>query len=243
MHACEPGVAEYQLAATLHHVYGWAGMHWAYPTIVGAGENGCILHYTENTSVIEHGDLVLIDSGAENAGYAGDITRTFPANGRFTSAQRALYDIVLAANEAGIAACQPGAPANAPHLAARDVLVDGLIALGLLGGDRESAIESESYRVFFMHGTSHFLGMDVHDVGAYKQAGEWRVLEPGMVLTVEPGLYVAPDCSEAPAAYRGMGIRIEDDVLITCAGPDVLTGDVVKKPDDIETLMSEATPT
>ncbi len=243
MHACEPGVAEYQLAATLHHVYGWAGMHWAYPTIVGAGENGCILHYTENTSVIEHGDLVLIDSGAENAGYAGDITRTFPANGRFTSAQRALYDIVLAANEAGIAACQAGALANAPHLAARDVLIDGLIALGLLGDDRESVIESEAYRVFFMHGTSHFLGMEVHDVGAYKQAGEWRALEPGMVLTVEPGLYVAPDCAEAPAAYRGMGIRIEDDVLITRDGPDVLTGDVVKKPDDIETLMSEASPT
>ena len=240
MQTARPGITEYQLAATLHHVYGWAGMHWAYPTIVGAGENGCILHYVENAAEIVDGDLVLIDSGAENAGYAGDITRTFPANGRFSTAQRQLYDVVLAANEAGIAACQAGAPANAPHLAARDVLIEGMLSLGLLEGTLESVVESEAYRAFFMHGTSHFLGMDVHDVGAYKQDGEWRTLASGMVLTVEPGLYIAPDAEQAPAAYRGLGIRVEDDVVITENGPEVLTSDVPKTPEAIEALMAEA---
>jgi Xaa-Pro aminopeptidase len=194
---------------------------------------------TSKTAQIGHSDLVLIDAGAEYRGYAGDITRTFPVNGRFTQPQRALYDIVLAANEAAIAACQPGAPANAPHQAALAVLVDGLIELGFLEGSREAMIEDERYRDYFMHGTSHWLGMDVHDVGAYKIGGDWRALEPGMVLTIEPGLYVRPDAEAAPEAYRGLGIRVEDDVVITDAGHEVLTGDVPKAPAAIEALMAK----
>lgn len=237
MQAAAPGVFEYQLEATLHHVYGLYGMHWAYPTIVGAGDNGCILHYVENASALADGDLVLIDSGAEYRGYAGDITRTFPANGRFSERQRQVYDIVLAANQAAIAACEPGVPANAPHQAALDVLVDGLIELGFIDGPGDQAIEDGAYREFFMHGTSHWLGMDVHDVGAYKQDGEWRALEPGMTLTVEPGLYIRPETEHAPAEYQGIGIRVEDDVIITETGHEVTTGDVPKQPDDIEALM------
>ncbi|RJS92418.1 M24 family metallopeptidase [Salinisphaera sp. Q1T1-3] len=238
MQAAEPGVMEYQLEATLHYVYGLAGMHWAYPTIVGAGANGCILHYIENAAPLADGDLVLIDSGAEYRGYAGDITRTFPANGRFSDVQRRLYDIVLAANEAGIAACTVGAPASAPHQAALAVLVDGLIALGFVTGDRQTVIENERYKPFFMHGTSHWLGMDVHDVGAYKKDGEWRPLAAGMVLTIEPGLYVPPGSEGIDEAYWGIGIRVEDDVVITDDGPEVLTGDVPKTPDRIEALMA-----
>lgn len=237
MQAAAPGVFEYQLEATLHHVYGLHGMSWAYPTIVGAGDNGCILHYVENASALTDGDLVLIDSGAEYRGYAGDITRTFPANGRFSERQREIYDIVLAANEAAIAACEPGVPANTPHQTALGVLVDGLIELGFIDGPRQQAIEDESYREFFMHGTSHWLGMDVHDVGAYKQNGEWRLLEPGMTLTVEPGLYVRPETEHAPADYWGIGIRVEDDIIITETGHEVMTGDVPKQPGDIEALM------
>jgi Xaa-Pro aminopeptidase len=238
MHPAAPGAWEYQLAAAIHYEFECDGMTWAYPSIVGAGANACVLHYIENSARLKDGDLVLIDAGAEYRGYAGDITRTFPANGRFSRPQRALYDIVLAANTAAIAACRPGAPANAPHQAARAVLVDGLIELGLLAGSREEAIESESYRDYFMHGTSHWLGMDVHDVGAYKIDGDWRALEPGMALTIEPGLYVRPDDEAAPMAYRGIGIRVEDDVVITDEGYEVLTGDVPKAPEAIEALMA-----
>lgn len=237
MQAAAPGVYEYQLEATLHHCYGLYGMHWAYPTIVGAGDNGCILHYVENASRLADGDLVLIDSGAEYRGYAGDITRTFPANGRFSARQREIYDVVLAANEAAIAACQPGVPANTPHETALGVLVDGLIDLQLLNGPREQAIRDEAYREFFMHGTSHWLGMDVHDVGYYKKNGEWRDLEPGMTLTIEPGLYVRPYTEHAPADYWGIGVRVEDDVIITDNGHEVMTADVPKQPDEIEALM------
>lgn len=237
MQAAAPGVFEYQLEATLHHVYGLHGMAWAYPTIVGAGDNGCILHYVENASALADGDLVLIDSGAEYRGYAGDITRTFPANGRFSERQREIYDIVLAANQAAIAACKPGVPANTPHQTALRVLVDGLIALGFIEGPRAQAIEDETYREFFMHGTSHWLGMDVHDVGDYKKDGEWRLLEPGMTLTVEPGLYIRPQSEHAPADYWGIGIRVEDDIIITETGHEVMTGDVPKQPDEIEALM------
>ncbi|WP_423823611.1 Xaa-Pro aminopeptidase [Salinisphaera sp. SPP-AMP-43] len=240
MQAAAPGVYEYQLEATLHYVYGLNGMHWAYPTIVGAGANGCVLHYVENAAEIADGDLVLIDSGAEYRGYAGDITRTFPANGRFSEAQRRVYDIVLAANEAGIAACRAGNKANASHQAALHVLVDGLLELGFVSGDRESVIADESYKRFFMHGTSHWLGMDVHDVGVYKQAGEWRELEPGMVLTVEPGLYIPPGTEGVDKNYWGIGIRVEDDVVVTRGEPEIMTGDVPKAPAEIEALMREA---
>lgn len=240
MQAVAPGVYEYQLEATLHYVYGLNGMHWAYPTIVGAGANGCVLHYVENAAEIADGDLVLIDSGAEYRGYAGDITRTFPANGRFSEAQRRVYDIVLAANEAGIAACRAGNKANASHQAALHVLVDGLLELGFVCGDRESVIADESYKRFFMHGTSHWLGMDVHDVGLYKQAGEWRELEPGMVLTVEPGLYIPPGTEGVDKNYWGIGIRVEDDVVVTRGEPEIMTNDVPKAPTEIEALMREA---
>lgn len=240
MRAVVPGAYEYQLAAVIHYAFEIEGMTWAYPTIVGAGRNACVLHYIENASPIADGDLVLIDAGAEYRGYAGDITRTFPANGRFSDAQRQLYEIVLAANEAGIAAARPGEPANAPHQAALRVLVDGLITLGLCQGSIDEVIEDESYREYFMHGTSHWLGMDVHDVGDYKTDDQWCVLEPGMALTVEPGLYVRSDSDNAPSAYWGIGIRIEDDVVITAQGCDVLTGDVPKTVEAIEALMADA---
>lgn len=237
MRVAAPGVYEYQLEATLHHVYGLDGMHWAYPTIVGAGANGCVLHYVENAAPLADGDLVLIDSGAEYRGYAGDITRTFPANGRFTDTQREIYDIVLAANEAAIAACHAGEMADAPHRTALNVLVDGLLALGFVSGDRESVIDNESYKAFFMHGTSHWLGLDVHDVGDYKKAGEWRDLEPGMVLTVEPGLYIPPGTQGVDERYWGIGVRVEDDVIITTGEPEITTSDVPKAADAIEALM------
>ncbi|WP_324996928.1 aminopeptidase P N-terminal domain-containing protein [Salinisphaera sp.] len=239
MRAAAPGVYEYQLAATLHYVYGLDGMQWAYPTIVGAGANACVLHYVENAAALAEGDLVLIDSGAEYRGYAGDITRTFPANGRFTAAQREIYDIVLAANEAAIAACRAGAKANAPHRTALDVLVDGLLELGLVAGDRESVLEDESYKTFFMHGTSHWLGMDVHDVGRYKTHGDWRDLEPGMVLTIEPGLYIPLGTEGVDERYWGIGVRIEDDVVITHDEPEVMTAAVPKAPEALEALMRE----
>jgi Xaa-Pro aminopeptidase len=239
MQAAAPGVFEYQLEATLHHCFGLHGLHWAYPTIVGAGENGCILHYVENASPLAAGDLVLIDSGAEYRGYAGDITRTFPANGCFSDCQREVYDIVLAANEAAIAACKPGVPANTPHETALGVLVDGLIERGLLAGPREQAIADETYREFFMHGTSHWLGMDVHDVGRYKIDGEWRMLESGMTLTIEPGLYIRPNTEHASADYWGIGVRIEDDVIITDDGCEVITSDVPKQAERIEALMQQ----
>ena len=238
MQAVAPGVREYQLAAVLHYEFELDGMTWAYPSIVGSGANACVLHYIENADAIADGDLVLIDAGAEYRGYAGDITRTFPANGRFSEAQRALYEVVLAANSAAIAAARPGVPANAPHAAALDVLVDGLIELGLLEGSRDAIKDDERYRAFFMHGTSHWLGMDVHDVGDYKIDGEWRLLEPGMALTVEPGLYVPPGSEQAPARFHGTGIRIEDDIVITEDGCEVLTADVPKDADAIEALMA-----
>ncbi len=240
MQSVRPGMAEYELAATIHHCFEAAGSHWAYPTIVGAGDNACILHYTENAAVIEDGDLVLVDAGSEYGGYASDITRTFPANGRFGDAQRRLYDVVLAANQAGIEAARPGQLANAPHLAALEVIVDGLLELGLLVGERQEIIANGSYRPFFMHGTSHWLGMDVHDTGDYKEAGDWVTLAPGMTFTVEPGLYVPPETREVPAAYVGHGIRIEDDVLITNTGCEILTKDVPKTAEGVEQLMNQS---
>ncbi len=239
MHHAAPGMMEYQLAAILHYEFERDGMTWAYPSIVGGGENACVLHYIENSAPLADGDLVLIDAGAEYRGYASDITRTFPANGRFSEPQRALYDVVLAANRAAIEACVAGAPCNAPHEAALRALVAGLIELGLLEGSIDEAIEQETYRAWFMHGTSHWLGMDVHDVGDYKIDGQWRALGPGMTLTVEPGLYVAAG-SDADARFQGIGIRVEDNILVTEGAPEVLTDAVPKDPDAIEALMREA---
>uniref|UniRef100_UPI00258E0DA3 Xaa-Pro aminopeptidase n=1 Tax=uncultured Spongiibacter sp. TaxID=870896 RepID=UPI00258E0DA3 len=194
MRYCRPGVYEYQLEAEIQHEFAMAGARFpAYSSIVGSGKNGCILHYVENNSVIRDGELVLIDAGCEFEGYAADITRTFPANGRFNDEQRALYEVVLEAQLAAIEATQPGNHWNQPHEATVKVITEGLLRLGLLKGDLSELIETEAYKPFYMHRAGHWLGMDVHDVGDYRVQDQWRQLEPGMALTVEPGLYVAPD--------------------------------------------------
>lgn len=239
MRACRPGMAEYRLAAEIHHEFECAGMQWAYPSIVGGGANSCILHYIENTAILREGDLVLVDAGADNAGYAADITRTFPVGGRFSGPQRALYDLVLAAQRASIDAVRAGNPYDAFHATAVRVLTEGMIDLGLLEGERDDLIEQQAYRRFYMHGTGHWLGMDVHDVGAYRVDGEPRLLEPNMTLTVEPGLYVPPCAEGVDERFHGIGIRIEDDVRVTDGEPDVLTVDVPKEADEIEALMAE----
>ena len=237
MKACKPGMMEYELEASLIHSYRAEGGSHAFLPIVGGGENGCILHYTENNARLNDGDLVLIDSGAEVQGYAGDISRTFPVNGQFSSAQRELYDIVLEANLEGIAACKPGNHWNDPHDAAVRVLTKGLKNVGILKGSLNTLLKKEAYRPFYMHKTGHWLGLDVHDVGDYKVDGEWRLLEPGMCLTIEPGLYIGAGRG-IPKAYKNIGIRIEDDVLITAKGHEVTTSDVPKAPDEIEALMA-----
>lgn len=238
MEVCRPGMMEYELAAELEYVFKKSGCDsWAYPPIVAGGANACTLHYITNRDELKDGDLVLIDAGGELDYYAADITRTFPANGRYSDAQKTVYEIVLAAQHAAIAQAQPGNHWNAPHEAAVKVLVEGLIDLGLLSGGPEDNIEQGSYRRFFMHRTGHWLGMDVHDVGDYKIADDWRVLEPGMTLTVEPGLYIPGD-EDIDARYRHIGIRIEDDVLIQRKGNLVLSDAVPKAADDIEALMA-----
>lgn len=239
MQMVKPGMYEYQLEAELIHTFMAAGSRWpAYPSIVGAGENGCILHYTQNTAEIKDGDLILIDAGCELDYYASDITRTFPANGKFSPAQAQLYQLVLDANLAAIAAVKPGADWNTPHDVAVNILTQGLIELGLLTGRLDELIESGAYRQFFMHKTGHWLGMDVHDVGEYRIDGQSRILEEGMVLTIEPGLYVAPDDDSVDPQWRGIGIRIEDDIAVTKTGCKVLTANVVKEIDAIEALMA-----
>src|SRR5690606_30356196 len=204
----------------------------------GAGENACILHYTHNNAEIKDGDLILIDAGCELDYYASDITRTFPANGKFSAPQRKLYQLVLDANYAAIAQVKAGNHWNQPHEAAVRVLTEGLVKLGLLQGDVDELIEALAFRQFYMHKTGHWLGMDVHDVGEYRIDGEWRILEEGMVMTIEPGLYIAPDDETVDAQWRGIGIRIEDDVVVTKAGCQVLTSKVVKDMDAIEALMA-----
>lgn len=241
MQVCRPGMMEYQLDAEIQYCATLSGArHLAYPSIVGGGDNGCILHYIENNDVLNDGDLVLIDAGCELANYASDITRTFPVNGEFSKEQAALYDVVLEAQKAAFNEIAPGKDWNAFHLAAVRVLTEGLLAHGLLRGELEPLINSGAYQEFYMHRTGHWLGLDVHDVGDYRVGGEWRVLEPGMVLTVEPGLYVAPDNLNVEAKWRGIGIRIEDDVLVTENGYQVLTDGVPKERAEIEALMAEA---
>ncbi len=239
MRACKPGVYEYQLEAEIHHEFAINGARFpAYNTIVGGGDNGCILHYVDNSDALKDGDLVLIDAGCELDYYAADITRTFPVNGKFSKEQRVLYELTLKAQQAAIDAIKPGRHWNEPHEASVQVITEGLVELGLLLGDVPDLIESEAYKEFYMHRIGHWLGMDVHDVGDYRVGGEWRVLEPGMCMTVEPGIYVAPDNAGVDAKWRGIGIRIEDDVLITKEGCDVLTADVPKTVEDIEALMA-----
>ncbi len=241
MQTVHPGLYEYQLEAEyLHEFMIHGALHPAYPSIVGGGGNACILHYIENNRKLRDGDLVLVDAGAEYNCYASDITRTFPVNGKFTRDQQALYEIVLAAQLDAIAATQNGDHWNRPHEAALQVLVQGLVDLGVLEGDVDELIESGAYRPWFMHRTGHWIGLDVHDVGDYKIQDQWRVLEPGVVTTVEPGLYFHPADEQVPQRWRGMGIRIEDDVAVTKEGPDVLSKDVPKTVEDIEKLMADA---
>ena len=239
MEKCRPGLFEYQMEGEIHHEFNRHGARYpSYNTIVGGGENGCILHYTENESALRDGDLVLIDAGCEYQGYAGDITRTFPVNGKFSPAQRAIYDIVLESLETALRLYRPGTSMQEVTGEVVRIMITGLVRLGILKGEVDTLIAENAHRPYFMHGLSHWLGLDVHDVGAYG-ADRSRVLEPGMVLTVEPGLYIAPD-ADVPEEYRGIGIRIEDDIVITETGNENLTASVVKNADDIEALMAAA---
>jgi Xaa-Pro aminopeptidase len=232
-----PGVWEYQLAAEINHEHELDGMEAGYQPIVGAGANACILHYVENTAQCQDGDLVLIDAGGEYRGYNADITRCFPANGRFSGPQKAVYEVVLAAQLAAIDELKVGNASSRPHEVATRKLTEGMVALGLLEGEVDTLIKEEKYRKYFMHGTGHWLGMDVHDVGRYKLEGQARPFAAGMIMTVEHGLYVSPGTEGADRKYWGIGVRIEDDVLVTDQGPRVLTAGVPKKVSEIESLM------
>lgn len=240
MRACKPGMTEYQVAAEIHHEFAMARMEPAYESIVGGGANACILHYRENNAVLREGELLLIDAGAEYDGYCADITRTFPVNGRFSGEQRAIYDIVLEAQLASIDAVRAGKRhQDDVHMASVRTITQGLVDLGLLKGAVDALIEDEAYKTYFMHGTGHWIGMDVHDVGAYYDDGQSRSLEPGMVLTVEPGIYVSAGTAGADERFWDIGVRIEDDVVVTDAAPRILTADVPKRAEEIEALMAD----
>lgn len=237
---CAPGRHEYELEAELFRVFrgrGAAGP--AYSSIVGCGENATILHYVENSGPLRDGELVLVDAGVELHGYASDVTRSYPVSGRFSGAAREVYEAVLRAQLASIGSIAPGVTLADLHQVAVRSLSEDLIAMGALEGDVDSVIESESYRRFYMHGTGHFLGLDVHDVGAYKKGGEPRPLEPGMVFTSEPGLYLSAREQGTPQAFRGIGVRIEDDLVITEEGFEILTRDIPKAIDDVEAWMRD----
>lgn len=240
MKKCRPGMFEYQLEAEIHHEFTRLGARYpSYNTIVGSGENGCILHYTENECVMRDGDLVLIDAGCEYQGYAGDITRTFPVNGKFSQPQRVVYDIVLAVQLHAVQLFKPGTSIREVNDQVVRIMITRLVELGVMKGEVEQLFAEQAHRQFYMHDLSHWLGLDVHDVGSYGTPNRDRVLEPGMVLTVEPGLYIAPD-ADVPAKYRGIGIRIEDDILITADGNENLTSGVVKDAAATEALMAAA---
>ncbi len=240
MRAARPGVREYELQAELEYVFRRHDASPAYESIVGAGANACVLHYRANSGQAGDGDLVLIDAGAEYRGYAADITRTFPANGRFSPAQRALHDVVESGYQAALAQARPGVPYEAGHNAAVAAMTEGLLRLGLLKGRLEKLIADGSYKRFYPHKTGHWIGLDVHDVGDYRIEGESRLLEPGMVYTIEPGLYVPADDTSVDARWRGIGIRTEDDVLVTKSGHEVLTGALARTADEIEGWMADA---
>ncbi|WP_409074812.1 Xaa-Pro aminopeptidase [Pantoea sp. C3] len=240
MEKCRPGMFEYQLEGEILHEFSRHGARFpSYNTIVGSGENGCILHYTENESELRDGDLVLIDAGCEFHGYAGDITRTFPINGKFSQPQREIYDIVLASLYTALSLFRPGISIREVNDEVVRIMITGLVELGVLQGDVDALIAEDAHRQFYMHGLSHWMGLDVHDVGHYGTPSRDRILEPGMVLTIEPGLYIAPD-ADVPAEYRGIGIRIEDDIVITETGNENLTDSIVKDPEAIEALMAAA---
>jgi Xaa-Pro aminopeptidase len=237
MVACRPGLYEYQVEAEFMHEFRSHGARPSYLPIVGSGPNTCVLHYHANARQLQDGDLLLVDAGCEYDYYASDITRTYPVNGRFTPEQRAVYEVVLEAHAAALEAVGPGRSWGEPHDAAVRAVARGLRRLGLLEGTVASIVRSGSYKRFFMHRTGHWLGMDVHDVGDYRVADEWRVLEPGMALTVEPGVYIPPGMRGVPKQWWGIGVRIEDDVLVTADGAEVLTADLPRDPDAIEALV------
>jgi Xaa-Pro aminopeptidase len=239
MRVCKPGLFEYQLEAEIVHEFSLRGARSpAYPSIVGGGANACVLHYIENSDKLRDGDLVLIDAGCELDGYAADVTRTFPVNGRFNKEQRALYDLVLKAHEATVAAIKPGNHWNQPHDASVKIITEGLVKLGLLKGPVAKLVKDGAYRDFYMHRVGHWLGLDVHDVGDYRLEGAWRLIEPGMVMTVEPGIYIAENNTSVPKKWRGIGIRIEDNVVVTEEGCEVITSGVVNSAEEIEALMA-----
>ncbi|WP_404438762.1 Xaa-Pro aminopeptidase [Stutzerimonas chloritidismutans] len=241
MQASRAGLYEYHLEAELDYEFRKGGSKMpAYGSIVAAGKNACILHYRENDAVLRDGDLVLIDAGCEIDCYASDITRTFPVSGRFSPEQKAIYELVLAANEEAFKHIAPGKHWNEAHEATVRVITAGLVELGLLQGNLDELIAAEAYKPFYMHRAGHWLGMDVHDVGDYKVGGEWRVLEPGMAMTVEPGIYIAADNQDVAKKWRGIGVRIEDDVVVTRTGCEILTGGVPKAVAEIEALMAAA---
>lgn len=237
MRATRPGKKEFEIEAELIHEFRRHGAQApAYMPIVAGGANACVLHYVENSATLKDGDLLLIDAGCELDGYASDITRTFPVNGRFRGPQKDVYQMVLAAQAAAIAAVKPGNAWDQPHDVALKVLAQGMIDLGLCKGSLDKVLESGDYKRFYMHRTGHWLGLDVHDAGDYKRDGKWRELKPGMVLTVEPGCYVRP-AQDVPEKLWNIGVRIEDDVLVTAKGQEVLTSAAPKKIEDIEKLM------
>ena len=241
MAAARPGCHEYELEAELLYETQRHHMRFAYSNIVASGSNACTLHYTENHRRTEDGDLVLIDSGGMHAGYASDLTRTWPVNGRFTPAQREIYELVLEAQQAAIRCCAPDNTWDDLHRTATRVLTRGLVHLGILKGRWQTLWKQEAYKPFYMHGTSHWLGMDVHDVGEYRVNGQWRPLKPGMVTTVEPGLYFKPGLKGVPKRFRGIGVRIEDDVAVTRKGPDVLSASLPSDPDEVCRIIGTAT--
>jgi len=240
MRFCRPGLNEYEVEAEILHEFLRHDAETSYLPIVGAGRNACVLHYRDNNCELKDGDLLLIDAGCELESYASDITRTIPVSGRYTPEQRAIYEVVLEAQRAAIAKVRPGNHWNDPHDAAVRAITQGLVRLGLLKGKLASLIRDSAYRQFFMHRTGHWLGMDVHDVGDYKVGGEWRVLEPGMVLTIEPGIYIPAGSRSVPRRWWNIGIRIEDDVAVTRGAPEVLTQALPTHPDEIERLMPAA---
>jgi len=240
MKAVRPGMQEYQIEALLEQVFrrhGAAGP--AYTSIVGAGPNATVLHYINNDGELRDGDLLLVDAGAEYKGYASDITRTFPINGRFTKPQREIYDLVLKAQMSCVEMVRPGTTHDQLKQHSIEVLTEGMVELGLLQGKPEELIKEKKYEKFYMHGLGHMLGIDVHDVGRYYYGEESRALEAGVVMTVEPGIYVAPNLEDVPEKYKGIGVRIEDDVLATADGPRVLTSKVPKQAEEIEALMAK----
>lgn len=239
MKLCAPGLNEADIHAELLHTFTRHHCEASYIPIVGGGANGCVLHYITNRDLLKDGDMLLIDAGAEYDGYASDITRTFPVNGKFSPEQRDLYEVVLAAQAAGIEQAYAGKQWQDMHDAAIRVATEGMISLGILEHGLEEELETKGYKHFYVHNTGHWLGLDVHDVGEYTIDGHSRELEPGMVMTVEPGIYIHPEESSVAKCWRGVGIRVEDNIVITRGQPRVLSQDLVKTPDDIEALMAQ----